>query len=175
MNLCLLSPSISHCCIQQFPLTLDSLPVLAAEKNPHSMMFPPPCFTVGKGMVWARWCVVPGFLQTWCLTSGQRVQSSIKFHQTREFCFSWSAVSSFEKLQQGCHVPFIEEWRLSSHSTIKAWMADCCRDPSGWFSALRVTIRSLVTSLTKALLPQSHRISQSTSSRKSSGGNKPSI
>lgn len=162
MNLCLLSPSISHCCIQQFPLTLDSLPVLAAEKNPHSMMFPPPCFTVGKGMVWARWCVM-------------RVQSSIKFHQTREFCFSWSAVSSFEKLQQGCHVPFIEEWRLSSHSTIKAWMVDCCRDPSGRFSALRVTIRSLVTSLTKALLPQSHRISQSTSSRKSSGGNKPSI
>ena len=30
-----------------FPSTLTSLPVPAAEKHPHSMMLPPPCFTVG--------------------------------------------------------------------------------------------------------------------------------
>ena len=40
-----------------FTLTsiLTSLPVPAAEKHPHSMMLPPPCFIVG---------MVPGFLQT---------------------------------------------------------------------------------------------------------------
>uniref|UniRef100_A0AAZ3Q9F3 poly(ADP-ribose) glycohydrolase n=2 Tax=Oncorhynchus tshawytscha TaxID=74940 RepID=A0AAZ3Q9F3_ONCTS len=30
-----------------FPLILTSLPVPAAEKHPHSVMLPPPCFTVG--------------------------------------------------------------------------------------------------------------------------------
>ncbi len=35
-----------------FPSILTSLPVPAAEKHPHSMMLPPPCFTVG--MVLAR-------------------------------------------------------------------------------------------------------------------------
>ena len=57
-----------------FPLILTSLPVPATEKHPHSMMLPPPCFTVG---------MVPGFLQTWHLafrpksyilvSSGQRM------------------------------------------------------------------------------------------------------
>ena len=37
-----------------FPLILTSVPVPAAEKHPHSMMLPPPRFTVG---------MVPGFLQ----------------------------------------------------------------------------------------------------------------
>ena len=45
-----------------FPSMLTSLPVPAAEKHPHSMMLPPPCFTVG--MVLAKWCAVPGVLQT---------------------------------------------------------------------------------------------------------------
>ena len=38
-----------------FILILTSLSVPAAERHPHSMMLPPPCFTVG---------LVPGFLQT---------------------------------------------------------------------------------------------------------------
>ncbi|CDQ59813.1 unnamed protein product [Oncorhynchus mykiss] len=38
-----------------FPSILTSLSVPTAEKHPHSMMLPPPCFTVG---------MVPGFLQT---------------------------------------------------------------------------------------------------------------
>ena len=50
-----------------FPSILTSLPVPAAEKHPHSMMLPPPCFTVG---------MVSGFLQTWRLAF--RPKSSIK-------------------------------------------------------------------------------------------------
>ena len=38
-----------------FPSILTSLPVPAAEKHPHSLMLPLPCYTVG---------MVPGFLQT---------------------------------------------------------------------------------------------------------------
>ena len=34
----------------------------------------------------------------------------------------------FHKLQAGCHVPFTEEWLPSVHSTIKAWLVECCRD-----------------------------------------------
>ena len=37
-----------------FPSILTSLPVSAAEKHPHSMMLPPPCFTIG---------MVPGLFQ----------------------------------------------------------------------------------------------------------------
>jgi hypothetical protein len=37
-------------------LELNNIPT--AEKHPHSMMLPPPCFTVG---------VVPGFFQMWLL------------------------------------------------------------------------------------------------------------
>ena len=36
-----------------FPRSWTSLPIPAAEKHPHSMMLPPPCFTTG---------IVPGFL-----------------------------------------------------------------------------------------------------------------
>ena len=49
-----------------FPSILTSLPVPAAEKYPHSMILPPPCFTLG---------MVPGFLQTWRLAF--RLNSSI--------------------------------------------------------------------------------------------------
>ena len=44
----------------------------------------------------------------------------------------------FGKLQAGCHVPFTKEWLPSGHSTIPAWLVDCCRGgcPSGRFSSL---------------------------------------
>ncbi len=42
-----------------FPSIATSRPVPAAEKHPHSMMLPPPCFTVGT--VLDRWWAVPGF------------------------------------------------------------------------------------------------------------------
>ncbi len=48
-----------------FPSIATSRPVPAAEKHPHSMMLPPPCFTVGT--VLDRWWAVPGFLHTYCL------------------------------------------------------------------------------------------------------------
>jgi hypothetical protein len=76
-----------------FPSIRTRLPVPDAEKHPHSMMQPPPCFTVG---------MVPGLLQTWRLAW---------FHQTRESCFSWSEspLGSFWQTQSGYHVPFTEE------------------------------------------------------------------
>ncbi len=46
-----------------FPSIATSRPVPAAEKHPHSMMLPPPCFTVGT--VLDRWWAVPGFLHTY--------------------------------------------------------------------------------------------------------------
>ncbi len=48
-----------------FPSIATSRPVPAAEKHPHSMMLPPPCFTVGT--VLDRWWAVPGFLHTYRL------------------------------------------------------------------------------------------------------------
>ena len=44
------------------PSILPSLPVPAAEKHPHSMMLPPPCFMVG--MVLNGWWAVLSFCQT---------------------------------------------------------------------------------------------------------------
>ena len=43
------------------PSLFTSVPVPVAEKHPHRMMLPPPCFTVG--MVLDGWWAVPGFLQ----------------------------------------------------------------------------------------------------------------
>ena len=48
-----------------FPSTLTSPQVPAAKKHPHSMMLPPPCFTIG--IVLCRWWAVPGFLLIWHL------------------------------------------------------------------------------------------------------------
>ena len=64
----------------------------------------------------------------------------------------------FSKLQAGCHVPFTKGWLPSGHSTINAWLVECCRDgcPSSTeelYSSVRVTIGFWVTSLTRALLP----------------------
>ncbi len=47
------------------PSIATSRPVPAAEKHLHSMMLPPPCFTVGT--VLDRWWAVPGFLHTYRL------------------------------------------------------------------------------------------------------------
>ncbi len=71
-----------------FPSIATSRPVPAAEKHPHSMMLPPPCFTVGT--VLDRWWAVPGFLHTYRLEL--RPKSSIWSHQTRESYLSpsWS-------------------------------------------------------------------------------------
>ena len=44
-----------------FLYILTSLPVPATKKHPHSMMLPPPCFTVGMVLAW--WWAVLGFLE----------------------------------------------------------------------------------------------------------------
>ena len=108
-----------------FSSILTSLPVPAAEKDPHSMMLPPPSFTVG---------MVPGFLQTWLLAFRPRVQSW--FHQTRESCFSWSEspLGVFWQTPSGLSCAFY--WGVAS-----IW--PLCQSAI-WF---------LVTSLTKAPLP----------------------
>ena len=56
-----------------FPSILTSLPVPAAEQHPHSMMLPPPCFTVGMVLAW--WWAVPGSSKHDAWHSCQRVQS----------------------------------------------------------------------------------------------------
>ena len=69
-----------------FSLTQNSLPVPAAEKQPHSLTLPPPCLTAG--MVSCRWWLTPGFLETWCLEL--RLNSSIFATSDKRCCFSKS-------------------------------------------------------------------------------------
>ncbi len=66
-----------------FPSIATSRPVPAAEKHPHSMMLPPPCFTVGT--VLDRWWAVPGFLHTYCLEL--RPKSSILVSSDQRILF----------------------------------------------------------------------------------------
>ena len=47
------------------PSMIWSLPVPWEEKQPHTMILPPPNFTVG--IVLFGWCAVPFLLQTWCV------------------------------------------------------------------------------------------------------------
>ncbi len=66
-----------------FPSIATSRPVPAAEKHPHSMMLPPPCFTVGT--VLDRWWAVPGFLHTYRLEL--RPKSSILVSSDQRILF----------------------------------------------------------------------------------------
>ncbi len=91
-----------------FPSIATSRPVPAAEKHPHSMILPPPCFTVGT--VLDRWRAVPGFLHTYRLelrpkssflvSSDQRILFVTILEYFR--CF-------FSKLHAGFHVSCTEE------------------------------------------------------------------
>lgn len=47
------------------PSIIWSVPVLHAEEQPHTLMFPPPNFT--DGMVFLGWYAAPFDLQTWCV------------------------------------------------------------------------------------------------------------
>ncbi len=66
-----------------FPSIATGRPVPAAEKHPHSMMLPPPCFTVGT--VLDRWWAVPGFLHTYRLEL--RPKSSILVSSDQRILF----------------------------------------------------------------------------------------
>ena len=119
-----------------FPSILTSLSVPAAEKHPHSMMLPPPCFTVGMVLAW--WWAVPGFLQTWRLAFTPKSSLFVSSDQRILFLMVWESIRCILAamcllLRSGYrHTP------PSGHSTIQAWLVDCCRDgcPSGRFSSL---------------------------------------
>ncbi len=76
-------------------------PVPAAEKHPHSMMLPPPCFTVGT--VLDRWWAVPGFLHTYRLEL--RSKSSSLIRPENLICHHLGVLQVFfSKLHAGFHV-----------------------------------------------------------------------
>ncbi len=113
-----------------FPSIATSRPVPAAEKHPHSMMLPPPCFT---GTVLDRWWAVPGFLHTYRLELRPKVLSWS--HQTREsylFTILESFRCFFSKLHAGFHVSCTEERLPSGHSAIKPRLVEGGSD--GWLS-----------------------------------------
>ncbi len=90
----------------------------------------------------------------------------IEVNQTRESCFSQSddPLGAFLKIPSVFSCVFTEERIESGHTDIKPRSVECCSDvcPSVGFSHLyiwsrsstRVTIKFLVTTLTKALLHQ---------------------
>ncbi len=138
-----------------FPSIATSRPVHAAEKHPHSMMLPPPCFTVGT--VLDRWWAVPGFLHTYRLEL--RPKSSILVSSDQRILQVF-----FSKLHAGFHVSCTEERLPSGHSAIKPRLVEGCSD--GWlsttspisrmhlWSSATVIFGFFFTSLTKALLPR---------------------
>ncbi len=95
-----------------FPSIATSRPVPAAEKHPHSMMLPPPCFTVGT--VLDRWWAVPGFLHTYRLEL--RPKSSILVSSDQRILQVF-----FSKLHAGFHVSCTEE-RLPSGQFKGVWI-----------------------------------------------------
>ncbi len=106
-----------------FPSIATRRPVPAAEKHPHSMMLPPPCFTVGT--VLDRWWAVPGFLHTYRLEL--RPKSSILVSSDQRILQVF-----FSKLHAGFHVSCTEERLPSGHSAIKPRLVEGCSD--GWLS-----------------------------------------
>ena len=135
-----------------FPSILTSLPVPAAEKHPHSMMLPPPCFPLGMVLAW-----FPSKHDTW--HSHQRV-----LIRPDHFVSLGLRVlqAHFGQLQAGCHVPFTKEWLPSGQSMIQAWwiaavmvvlLEGSLLSTEECWSSERVTIGFLVTSL--ALRPRS--------------------
>ncbi len=113
-----------------FPSIATSHPVPAAEKHPHSMMLPPPGFTVGT--VLDRWWAVPGFLHTYCLelrpksfilvSSDQRILFFTILESFR--CFLANSMQAFMclALRRG----------FSAISAIKPRLVEGCSD--GWLS-----------------------------------------
>ncbi len=135
--------------------------VPAAEKQPHSMRLLPARFTFGM--------VLCSDEQSW-FPSNMMLKTEV--HQTRKSCFSESEgpLGAFLQIPSvfSCVIP--EERIESCHTTIKPRLVECCSDvcPSVDFSYLhiwswsstRVTIRFLVTTLTKALLHQLLRLNR---------------
>ena len=105
-----------------FPSILTSLTVPAAEKHPHSVMLPPPCFTVG---------MVPGSLHMWRLAFRPRSSILVSSDQGILFLMVWESFKCLlANSKLAVHVPFTEEWLLPD--------LKCCSNgcPSGRFSHL---------------------------------------
>ncbi len=130
--------------------------VPAAEKQPHSMS----CYQHTLLLGWYS----AGDEQSWFPSN---MMLRIEVHQTREYCFSESEGplgAFFVQIPSVFSCVFTEERIEFGHTAIKTRSVECCSDvcPSVDFSYLhiwswsstRVTIRFLVTTLTKALLHQ---------------------
>ncbi len=114
-----------------FPSIATSRPVPAAEKHPHSMMLPPPCFTVGT--VLDRWWAVPGFSQHRPLRIKAKKFYLGLIRPENLICHHLGVLQVFfSKLHAGFHVSCTEERLPSGHSAIKPRLVEGCSD--GWLS-----------------------------------------
>ena len=83
------------------------------------------------------WCchhhagMVPGFLQMWRLAFRPKSSILVSSDQRILFLMVWESLGAFWQTPSGLSCAFY--W---GHSTIKAWLVECCRDgcPSGRFS-----------------------------------------
>ncbi len=107
-----------------FPSIATSRPVPAAEKHPHSMMLPPPCFTVGT--VLDRWWAVPGFPPHIPLRIKAKKFYLGLIRPENLICHHLGV------LHAGFHVSCTEERIPSGHSAIKPRLVEGCSD--GWLS-----------------------------------------
>ncbi len=157
-----------------FPSIATSRPVPAAEKHPHSMMLPPPCFTVGT--VLDRWWAVPGFLHTYRLEL--RPKSPILVSSDQRILF----VTILESSMRGFMCLALRRGFRRATLPIKPRLVEGCSD--GWlsttFSHLSNASLELSHSDLWVLLYLSHQGSsppiaqfgQTASSRKDSGRSK---
>ncbi len=98
------------------PLIRCSRPVPFAEKHPQSMMFPPPCFTVG--MVFLGLFSSFFFLQTWWVELDQKFYFGLIWPHDLLSCLLWIIQMVFGKLQTGLDMCWLEQedlnpWRCS--------------------------------------------------------------
>ncbi len=103
-----------------FPSIATSRPVPAAEKHPHGMMLPPPCFTVGT--VLDRWWAVPGFLHTYHLEL--RPKSSILDSSDQRILFV-TILESFMCFLTPCGLSCVLHWGEASVGPL------CHKAPTG--------------------------------------------
>ncbi len=154
-----------------FPSIATSRPVPAAEKHPHSMMLPPPCFTL-LGLYWTgdEQCLV--FLHTYRLEL--RPKSSILVSSDQRILQVF-----FSKLHAGFHVSCTEERLPSGHSAIKprlvraavmVWLSTTFSHlPNASLELSHSDLGFFFTSLTKASSPPIAQFGRTASSRKGSG------
>ena len=92
-------------------------------------MLPPPCFTVG---------MVPGFLQMWSLAFRPKSVMLDSSDQRILFLMVWESFRCLLANSKRAVMCLLLRSGFRLATTIKAWLAECCRDvcPSGRFSHL---------------------------------------